>query len=448
MNFFSIFVFSFLPYSIRTQGVCCKLQGMHVYFSGIGGAGIGPLALIAHQAGFEVSGSDKQQSSYIAELQKKGITRIHIGQTEEQIAKVHSTQPIDWIVYSSAIEKEHSHHPELMYAQAHDIRATKRDVFLAELLKSTGQKLVAVAGTHGKTTTTAMLIWLFDQLRIPLSYSVGAKLSFGGLGHFDATADYFVYEADEYDRNFLTFHPEIAVISGIDYDHPDIYPTRENYYDAFREFISQSKRVVAHPADMRRLGLSYPPESIPLQEIPLAGEVNRLNAQVAIEAVMTLSNTPRQKLIETINNFPGVSRRFEKIADNLVSDYAHTPEKIRGALQLAKEVAGDNVVVVYEGLHNTRQHFIREELRDIFKGVKKLYIVPSYLAREDTSLELLTPEKLQKLMDAPPLIEPMMLDDTLKSAITHHLHNNELVVCLSAGGGGSLDEWLRKNFAS
>jgi UDP-N-acetylmuramate--alanine ligase len=419
---------------------------MHIYFSGIGGTGIGPLALIAHQAGFEVSGSDKQQSSYTEALQRKGIERIHIGQTTENIERLHKTHPIDWIVYSSAIEKEHQDHPELLFAKDNSIRATKRDAFLSELLNRTGLKLIAVAGTHGKTTTTAMLIWLFDQLEMPLSYSVGAKLSFGGLGHFDKAASYFVYEADEYDRNFLSFHPEIAVITGIDYDHPDIYPSRENYYDAFREFLGQSKRIVAHPADMQRIGLACPPEKIAAKEISLAGEVNRINAQVAIEVMMMISDAPREKLIEAINKFPGVSRRFEKISDYLFSDYAHTPEKIKGALQLAKEIAGEDVVVVYEGLHNTRQHFIRKELKRLFEGTKKLYIVPSYLAREDTSLEILTPEKLKDLMATPEEIQPITLNDELRSAIKSHIEKKELVLCLTAGGGGSLDEWLRANF--
>lgn len=419
---------------------------MHVFFSGIGGTGIGPLALIAHQAGFEVSGSDKQQSGYIETLQHKGIKNIYIGQSADAIATLHATQPIDWIVYSSAIEKEQSNHPELVFANEQGIRASKRDAFLSALLSETGQKLIAVAGTHGKTTTTAMIIWLFDQLEIPLSYSVGAKLSFGGLGHFDKQAEYFVYEADEYDRNFLSFYPEIAVITGIDYDHPDIYPTRENYYEAFVDFIHQSSKIVAHPSDMQRLGLPGSNERIDKSKVTLAGEVNRLNAQVAIEAVMQVSDAPATRLLELMNAFPGVSRRFEKITDFLYSDYAHTPEKIRGALQLAREIAGDDIVVIYEGLHNTRQHFIRNELKDLFAGAKKLYIVPSYLAREDASLEMLTPEKLKALMEVPKEIQATTLSDKLKAFIQQHTDKHELVLCLTAGGGGSLDEWLRTNF--
>jgi len=150
-----------------------------------------------------------------------------------------------------------------------------------------------------------------------------------------------------------------------------------------------------------------------------------------------------------MNNFPGVARRFEQLVPGLYSDYAHTPPKVRGALQLAHEQAGDNVVVIYEGLHNTRQHFIKEELRTLFDGVKQLYIVPSYLAREDASLALLSPSDLKALLSkkSQSHTQPSELNKQLKQAIEHHVKAGDTVVAFSAGGGSSLDEWLRKNFS-
>ncbi|MDO8265917.1 MAG: cyanophycin synthetase, partial [Candidatus Saccharibacteria bacterium] len=259
-------------------------------------------------------------------------------------------------------------------------------------------------------------------------------------------ADYFVYEADEYDRNFLNFSPEVSIISGIDYDHPDIYPTREDYNTAFRDFICQSNHEFGHPEDFEKIGLTSEPETVDINKLTLIGNVNRANAQLVVEALSELLDKTTDQLIEILNSFPGVARRFEKIAENIYSDYAHTPEKIRGALQIAHEVAGDNVVVVYEGLHNTRQHFIKEDLKTLFKDVKMLYIVPSYLAREDESLEMLTPEKLCEITSAPTDREPANLDENLKSQILSLKSQGNLVLCLSAGGGGSLDEWLRINF--
>ena len=416
---------------------------MHIFFSGIGGTGIGPLALIAKQAGFDVSGSDRQNSGYVDYLKSRGITDITIGQSGTELETLHVKNPIDWLIHSSAVTRDN---PELAAATKLGIKTSKRDEFINHLLKKTGQKMIAIAGTLGKTTTTAMTIWLFKQLDIPISYSVGAKLSFGQMGEFNKEAEYFVYEADEYDRNFLSFHPEISIISGMDYDHPDTYPTKGSYDQAFSEFISQSTKVHAHSDDLQKIGLAGKPESIDSSQFNLMGEVNRSNAQLVVEAVSELLDKPVAELIAIMNRFPGVARRFEQITDNIYSDYAHTPEKIRGALQTAHEVAGDNVVVVYEGLHNTRQHFIRGELKDLFVGIKKLYVVPSYLAREDESLDLLTPEKLCEIIQKPDNREPVKLDENLKNTITEHANQGDLVLCLTAGGGGSLDEWLRAEF--
>lgn len=416
---------------------------MHIFFSGIGGTGIGPLALIAKQAGYDVSGSDKQNSAYVEYLQKKGIT-IHVGQTHESLATVHRQQPIDWLVYSSALPLENPNHPELLFCKETGIKASKRDELLNYIIEEKNLKLIAIAGTHGKTTTTAMAVWLFKKLQIPVSYSVGAKLSFGDMGEYDVASDYFVYEADEFDRNFLTFKPHISIISGIDYDHPDIYPTREDYYQAFVDFLGHSGKVFAHPDDLEKIGMAGDPESININQLTLAGEVNRKNAQLVVEALVEVSNKNPEQLISFVNQFPGLSRRFEPIIHNVYSDYAHTPEKIRGALQMAHEKAGGNVVVVYEGLHNTRQHFIREELLHLFDSVKKLYIVPSYLAREDELLELLEPHDLVKLTSRPENAIATDKNSTLKQAIIEHQKAGDLVLCLTAGGGDSLDEWLRK----
>jgi len=430
---------------------------MHIFFSGIGGAGIGPLALVAKQAGYEVSGSDKQDSQYIEYLRDKGIDVIHIGQTEEAIANVHAKQPIDWYVYSSAVEKENTDHPELKFVDAQGIRKSKRDELLNQILADKKLKMIAVAGTHGKTTTTAMAIWLFQQLKVPVSYSVGAKISFGDMGHYDPDSEYFIYEADEFDRNFLTFHPHMSIITGIGWDHPDIFPTRENYYQAFRQFLDQSDMAFIWSDDAAKLGIT---ESTPKLGVvdkrdyvnfSQLGAVNRENAAIATQAVMqVLEKDDFHVLTQLMNNFPGVSRRFEQIADNIYSDYAHTPEKIRGALQLAREkVVGTDkkVVVVYEGLHNTRQHFIKDQLPNLFEHANKLYIVPSYRAREDESLEDLTPPKLTDLVTTPKDAEAAQLDENLRTKISEHAKSGDLVLCLSAGGGNSLDEWIRQEFS-
>lgn len=429
---------------------------MHIFFSGIGGTGIGPLALVAKQAGYEVSGSDKQDSLYTEYLLRHGVTNINIGQTYENIRDVHDKSSIDWYVYSSAVAIEQPDAPEFQFCRDHGIRMSKRDELLNEILSQHQMKLIAIAGTHGKTTTTAMAIWLAKEIGLPIGYILPAKSSFADMGHYQKDASYFIYECDEFDRNFLSYHPEIAIITGIDWDHPDIYPTREDYYQAFRDFISQSASTATWQSDENRLEGEAVSEDIVLDDydpvidrIKLAGHVNRRNAWQVAKTFERLTGKPINELIAILERFPGVSRRFEKISDHVYSDYAHTPEKIRGALQLGHELAGDNLVVVYEGLHNTRQHFILKDLKDIFIGVKNLYIVPSYLAREDASLELLTPEKLRARMvdQVQAKTEPAALDEGLKAKISGHVDAGDTVLCLSAGGGNSLDEWLRKEFS-
>jgi len=379
---------------------------MHVFFSGIGGTGIGPLALIAKQAGYEVSGSDVSDTSYLKYLTSQGISDIHIGQSAEKLAEVHAKKPIDWFVYSSALPKTDPNHPELAYVTENGIRASKRSEFLNQILTDKKLKLIAVAGTHGKTTTAAMAIWLFKQLDVPISYSVGAKINFGEMGEYAKGSEYFIYEADEYDRNFLAFHPYMSLISGIDWDHPDIYPTREDYYVAFRRFIGQSEHAALWQDDIERLKHTPTDHQMVMREgdpqikkfLKLPGLVNRRDAWMAANGLWPILNKPASELAEKLNDFPGLSRRWEQIAPGIYSDYAHTPGKIRGALQLAHEVAGDNIVVIYEGLHNLRQHFIKDELKNIFDDTKQLYIVPSYLALEDPNLPTLSPKKLKDML--------------------------------------------------
>ncbi|HET8709226.1 MAG TPA: Mur ligase domain-containing protein [Candidatus Saccharimonadales bacterium] len=449
---------------------------MHIYFSGIGGTAIGPLALIAKQAGYDVSGSDKQASQYIEYLQKHGITDIHIGQTREQIAEQHDKNPIDWFVYSSAVAIENPDAPELAFCREQDIKMSKRDELLNQIMQDKHLKLIAVAGTHGKTTTTALLIWLFQQLNVPLSYSVGAKISFGDMGHFDPASEYFVYEADEFDRNFLAFQPFVSIITGVSWDHHEIFPTREDYQEAFREFISQSTWTELWQEDNDYLGLrpddhhAVMDSSDPaIETITLPGLYNRLDAWLAAKAVRQLTGEPFEKILEYVNNFPGLQRRMEQIAPHLYSDYAHTPEKIRGAMSVALDIASKlakstpvkgqtfcersdlaqnspRIIVVYEPLTNRRQHYMLDDYADCFAGAAHVYWTPSYLAREDPAQRIIPPEELISHLADPSIAEPAELNEKLKRAIQQHVANGDMVVAMAGGGGGSLDEWLRQEF--
>jgi UDP-N-acetylmuramate--alanine ligase len=429
---------------------------MHIYFSGIGGTAIGPLALIAKQAGFTVSGSDKQDSQYVQYLRDHGISDIHIGQDYEQIKVRHEANPIDWFVYTSALPLENPDAPELRYCVSQSIKTSKRDELLNLILSEKKLKLLAIAGTHGKSTTTAMAIWLFKQLGIPISYSVGAKISYGEMGEFAEGSEYFVYEADEFDRNFLAFEPYMSIITGVSWDHHEIFPTRDDYQSAFRDFLSQSKHAVMWQEDYDYIQPAASSGSIVLSSdepkishLTLKGFYTRLDAWLAIQAVHKVSGEPTEALTSYMNRFPGLQRRMEQIIPNLYSDYAHTPEKIRGAMSVAREMAaehGQNVVVIYEPLTNRRQHYMLNDYEDCFEGAAHVYWVPSYLAREDPAQRIIPPEELITHLADPSVAEPANLDEDLRATIVKHLEAGDMVVCMVGGGGGSLDEWVRKEF--
>ena len=433
---------------------------MHIYFSGIGGAGIGPLAQIALEAGYTVSGSDKQDSQYIQYLRSHGVTNIHIGQSHQAIARTHAQHSIDWFVYTSALPLENPNAPELAFCKEQHIKTSKRDELLNTILHDKNLELIAIAGTHGKTTTTAMVTWLFKQLDQPLSYLLPAKVSYGDMGEYNPKSKYFVYEADEFDRNFLAYEPAISLITGVSWDHHEIFPTREDYQMAFRDFINQSNFTVIWQEDADYLQLdgrldsrlSVQDVSNPhITQIALKGFYNRLDAWLAIQAVHKACGASIKTLLPLINAFPGLQRRMEPLMAGLFSDYAHTPEKIRGAMSVALEMAAEsnqNVVVVYEPLTNRRQHFQIDEYGDCLSGATQVYWLPSYLAREDPKQRIIPPAELIAHLADPAIAVPAEHDTNLKQTIQQHLDRGDMVVCMAGGGGNSLDDWLRKEFTS
>jgi UDP-N-acetylmuramate--alanine ligase len=140
---------------------------------------------------------------------------------------------------------------------------------------------------------------------------------------------------------------------------------------------------------------------------------------------------------------------MEKIFDGLYSDYAHTPEKIRGAMSVAQEMAEEadqKLIVVYEPLTNRRQHYMLDEYKNVFEGAQKVYWIPSYLAREEPGQRIIPPAELISHLSNPDIAEPLERDEELKKAILKHLDAGDMVVCMAGGGGGSLDDWLREEF--
>lgn len=419
---------------------------MNIYFSGIGGVGIGPLAEIATDAGYQVQGSDREETTITRQLQDRGVS-VHIGQDGHFLRQCHEKQPIDWFVYTSALPADH---PELQLAQELGIRTAKRGELLKHIIAEKNLKLIAVAGSHGKTTTSGMLIWLFQQLHIPVSYSVGTTFSFGPSGRYMPQSEYFVYECDEYDRNFLQYYPDVSLITSIEHDHPDTYPTELDYIEAFRQFIGQSKQVIMWQADNTLLDATGADGWIldyneVMQDITLPGNHNRRNATLVAKTAEYLQIGSRPDVVQAINSFPGTDRRFERLANNLYTDYAHHPSEIAATLQLAREL-NDHVVVVYQPHQNARQHAVMQQYTDSFDLAEKIYWVPTFLTREnDPSLHVFQPQDFIARLDNKQNAEPAELSDSLWQTIQTALQEDKLVLCM---GAGTIDDWVRSKAAS
>lgn len=408
---------------------------MNIYFSGIGGVALGPLAEIAQDAGHSVQGSDPQESLMTQQLRERGI-ELSTDQHGGYLQQCHEQRPIDWIVYTSALPPDH---PELAMAKMLGIKATKRDEFLVMFLQETGLKLIAIAGTHGKTGTTAMMTWVFKQLNIPVSYSIGTTISFGAGGEYDPKSEYFIYECDEYDRNFLKFHPHLAIITSLDYDHPDIYATPEEYLSAFAQFIGQAEMNIMWQRDGALLDakVGWELHDNDVIDFKLPGVFLRRNATLIAKAFERLEI--KQDIRHAVETFPGADRRFERLLPNLYSDYGHHPAEIATFLQAAREL-NDHVVLVYQPHQNTRQHAIRSEYTDCFELAETIYWLPTYLSREDPSLPILTADELTENVTNIDSIYTAEMDDELWQTLQRARDEGKMVVCM---GAGTIDGWIR-----
>ena len=406
---------------------------MNIYISGISGTGMGPLALMAKRAGFTVWGSDLAKGAIYDELMDAGI-EVAIGEQNGEFLREKLGEGVDWFVYTSALTEDHA---ELVAAREAGVKCTKRDDFTAFLVDELGLKMVAIAGTHGKTTTTAMIIWAALKLGLPASYIVGTTLGFAVSGAYHEGDRYFVYEADEYDRNFLKYHPWLAVIPAVSYDHADIYPTEEDYRRAFLQFEAQSEKVIHEGVQA---------------EFQLAGEVRRHDAALAAAAIVEMMRDAGEEceieeIVRVLNEFPGVGRRFERINDGVYTDYAHHPEEIAATIDVArdevKKKGFKGLAVIYQPHQNTRQHEVREGYREAFVGADVIFWLPTYLTRENPDLPVLKPSELAADLVNEDVVQLAILSPGLEIGIRECLDKGYLVLLMTAGPA---DEWLREKF--
>ncbi|MBR5389212.1 hypothetical protein IK146_01490 [Candidatus Saccharibacteria bacterium] len=410
---------------------------MRVFISGISGVAMGPLALGAKSLGITVFGSDLHEGLVTKELREKGI-EVSIGEQDGKYLrkKVAEDGGVDWYVHTSAVRPGNK---ELATAQDLGLKISKRDEFIEKIVQDYNLKMVGVAGTHGKTTTTAGILWLALKLNLPVSWLVGSTLGFAEAGNFVPNAKYLIYEADEYDRNFLAYHPWLSVIPSVTYDHADIYKTEEEYRAAFAQYIRQSRKTITETNLTKR--------------IRIAGEVRRFDLALAIEAVKEMAkdvgvDVTEKQLIEIMNTFPGVERRMEKLCPGLYTDYAHHPEEVAATIEIAREemklTGRTGLVIAYSPLQNARQYDVIDSYHDLFtKGVDKLFWLPTTLLREIEGQRVIPPIEFIEKLDNPEIAEVADYDEDFYLRLKDYLAQNYLVAFLSGGAG---DDWMREHF--
>lgn len=415
---------------------------------------MGPLALAAKAAGWEVYGSDLKAGAILPELLEAGV-KVKIGTQDGEFLR--AVGALDWFVYTSSLPEDHA---ELKLAREMGLKISKRDELTAFLVEKMGLKMVAVAGTHGKTTTTAMIVFAGLKLGLPIAYVVGTTLGFAKSGGYTPGDRYFVYEADEYDRNFLRFWPWRAVITTVSHDHFDIYPTAEEYEAAFRQFQAQSEKVIVGDRAMKieSGGVAKIEGDGAVKDFKLAGVIRKKDALLAKLAIMEILadlraqgetfNIAERDVVAVLNEFPGVGRRFEKISEGIYSDYAHHPEEIVATIEVAQEEARrlgkKGVVVIYQPHQNTRQHQVFDRYSQAFVGVDKLFWLPTYLTREDAKLKTLAPEDFIQSLENQEVAEAAGMDSELGKKLKKYQKEGYLVVLMAAGPA---DEWMRRVFS-
>ena len=388
-----------------------------IHFVGIGGIGMSGIAEVMHNLGYRVQGSDVAEGYVVQGLRDKGIA-VHIGHSADNLGDAAV------IVTSTAIRRDN---PEVEAAYERRIPVVRRAEMLAELmrLKST----VAVAGTHGKTTTTSMVAALLDAGGVdPTVINGGIINSYGSNARLGAS-DWMVVEADESDGSFLRLDGTIAVVTNIDPEHLDHYGSFDRVKDAFVQFIEnvpfygaallcldhpevqailprvRDRRIVTYgfsaQADVRGVNVTPIPggnrfetivrhrdgttRSIEHIELPMPGRHNVQNALAAIGVALELG-IPDATIQQGFAKFGGVKRRFTKVGEAagaaIIDDYGHHPVEIRAVLAAARESAGGRVIAVCQPHRYSRLGGLMDEFAQSFNDADLVFVTPVYAAGE------------------------------------------------------------------
>ncbi len=343
-----------------------------LHFIGIGGAGMSGLALVCAELGATVTGSDRADSSYMERLRAAGLEPIvgHYAANLPDGAEV---------VVSTAIGADN---PELALARERGVEPIHRGALLAELCAE--KRLIAVAGTHGKTTTTAMLAWALRALGADPAFFVGGEVPGLGPGGAAANAgwgagEWVVAEADESDASFLELRPEVAVVTNVEMDHHARWGSIAELRAAFAEFAAKAQ-AVARPED-----LDCDPE------LAVPGHHNVLNARAAVAAA-ELAGLDAGEAARALADFPGVHRRLELKGERdgvrIFDDYAHHPTEVRAALSALRELGPGRLVAVFQPHLYSRTKAFAEQFGAALALADEAVVLDVYPAREEPVGEL------------------------------------------------------------
>lgn len=436
----------------------------NIYFIGIGGIGMSAIARYYHQKGLKVSGYDKTPSELTHALESEGI-EVHY---EDNISYIPEDIEGTLVVYTPAIPKDMG---ELVHVQQAGYRVIKRSRTLGEIAQ--GQRCMAVAGTHGKTTTSTLVAHIFQDS------GEGCSAFLGGISkNYDTNLlvsanETIVAEADEFDRSFLQLFPEIAVITSMDADHLDIYSDIENMHSSFREFASQvSGTVIAKAglplseADTRArllrysyddasadffasdievdgcgyftFNLHYPGGVIEGCRVGIPGWINVENAVAASAIALTYGLDP-EKVKHALGTFQGVKRRFDIHLNtpecSYIDDYAHHPKEISAAISSMRDIfPGRRLTAIFQPHLYTRTRDFADEFAEALSSVDKLILLDIYPAREEP-IPGVTSEIIFRNVTAPEKV--MMVKEDLMEYL-----KNEPIDTLITFGAGNIDRFI------
>lgn len=409
-----------------TENLVTKAKKIH--FIGIGGIGVSALAKICHYQKKIVTGSDLNQNDQFLELKNLGLT-LSLGHD------VKNLQSPDLVIYSLAIPKNN---PELLSAKEQGITTLSYPEALGEITKS--YKLIAIAGSHGKTTSTGMLAKILIDKGLDPTVIIGSTANFLDNQNFRVgKSDYFVLEACEYYAGFLNLKPYITLITNLEHDHFDAYPTEKSYLDAFQKLIDQSINSVvnldfplSNQLKLNQQTQTFKSDSTKKIPLGIPGIHNQTNANGVIEVcqLLNISNagTP-------LSTFTGTGRRLQIVkqtdSKTIYDDYGHHPTEIRATLQAIKEKHPKaKICLIYQAHQHNRTIALLPEFKNSFAGYDQVIIPDIYAARDSIQeKQEMDAEKFAQELNAKYL--PTIYTDS--QVLAESTKNFDIIVIMGAG---------------